>query len=69
MPDPKNQAVFKERTLYGPVNEDVFDYLDPEVAAKVANSPEHENVLYNDDQWRADHTADMVDNYTAWLAG
>lgn len=69
MRDPENQAVFSERTLYGPVNEDVFDYLPEEVAAKVANSPEHDNVLYNDDQWRADHTADLVDNYTAWLAG
>jgi putative spermidine/putrescine transport system substrate-binding protein len=67
--DPENQAVFAERTLYGPVNEDVFDYLDADVAAKVANSPDHDNVLYNDDQWRADNTADLVDNYTAWLAG
>ena len=47
----------------------MFDFLDPEVAAKVANSPDHDNVLYNDDQWRADNTADLVDNYTAWLAG
>ncbi len=69
MRDPENQAVFVERTLYGPVNEDVFDYLDADVASKVANSPDHDNVLYNDDQWRADNTADLVDNYTAWLAG
>ncbi|KAA9108034.1 extracellular solute-binding protein [Microbacterium rhizomatis] len=69
MRDPKNQAVFTERTLYGPVNKDVFDYLDADVAAKVANSPDHDNVLYNDDQWRADNTTALLDNYTAWLAG
>jgi len=67
--DPENQAVFTERTLYGPVNSEVFDYLPEDVAANVANSPDHDNVLEWDEQWRADNKAELTDSYTAWLAG
>ena len=39
MNDPERQAVFTERTLYGPVNSEVFDYLPEDVAAGLINSP------------------------------
>lgn len=67
--DPENQAVFTERTGYGPVNSAVFDVLSPEVAENVINSPDKENLLQWDEQWRADNRDLLVDSYTAWLAG
>ncbi|GAA1688075.1 ABC transporter substrate-binding protein [Microbacterium sediminicola] len=68
MNDPENQAVFTERTMYGPVNSEVFDYLPEDVAANVANSPEHDNVIEWDEQWRADNKDLLLESYTAWLA-
>jgi len=68
--DPANQAVFAERTGYGPVNSEVFDHLSDEVAADLVNSPDHaDKVLAFDDQWRADHYEQLLNSYTAWLAG
>ncbi|WP_116951379.1 extracellular solute-binding protein [Jiangella endophytica] len=70
MNDPEHQAVFVERTGYGPVNSEVFDHLDPEFAATLANSPEHEDVVIPwNEQWRADNKQAMLDAYTEWLAG
>lgn len=68
--DPENQAVFTERTLYGPVNSEVFDHLDPEVASSLVNSPEHaDQVLYWDNEWRGENYELLLNSYTAWLAG
>ncbi|HEX7825559.1 MAG TPA: extracellular solute-binding protein [Mycobacterium sp.] len=68
--DPVNQAVFTERTLYGPVNSAVFDELPPEVAANVVNSPEHADTLISwDEQWRADNKDLLLESYGTWLAG
>lgn len=67
--DPKNQAVFTERTLYGPANSAVFDELPADVADKVVNAPSHDNMLMWDEQWRADNKDLLIDSYTAWLAG
>lgn len=69
MNEPANQAVFVERTGYGPVNSAVFDVLDADVAANVVNAPSHEGLLQFDEQWRADNKDLMLDSYTAWLAG
>lgn len=69
MNDPENQAVFTERTGYGPVNSEVFDYLSEEVAANVVNAPDHTNLVTYDDTWRGENYEDLVNNYTAWLAG
>ncbi len=69
MNDPERQAVFSENTGYGPVNSAVFDYLDDDVAANLVNSPEHENVLEWDNDWRADNYDDLLNSYTTWLAG
>lgn len=67
---PENQAVFTERTLYGPVNSAVFDVLPEDVAADVVNSPAHaDDLLSWDEQWRADNKDLLIDSYTAWLAG
>lgn len=68
--DPERQAVFAERTGYGPANSAVFDHLPDDVAAELVNSPAHaDQVLAFDDQWRADHYQELLDSYTAWLAG
>lgn len=70
MADPANQAIFTERTLYGPANSAVFDELDPEVAANVVNSPEHADSLISwNEQWRADNKDLLLDSYGTWLAG
>lgn len=70
MDDPDNQAVFTERTGYGPVNPEVFDLLDDDVAADLVNSPEHaDDVLYWDTEWRAENYELLLNSYTAWLAG
>lgn len=67
---PENQAVFTERTLYGPVNSAVFDDLPDDVAANVVNSPEHASKLITwDEQWRADNKDLLLQTYTGWLAG
>ncbi|RBM06279.1 extracellular solute-binding protein [Streptomyces sp. PT12] len=68
--DPERQAAFVERTLYGPVNSEVFDHLPADVTEQLANSPDKEElVLRWDEQWRADHRQLLLDSYTAWLAG
>ncbi|WP_159502420.1 PotD/PotF family extracellular solute-binding protein [Microbacterium sp. 18062] len=68
--DPENQAVFTERTGYGPVNSAVFDFLPDDVAASLVNSPEHaDQVLYWDNEWRGDNYELLLNSYTAWLAG
>ncbi|WP_116951374.1 extracellular solute-binding protein [Jiangella endophytica] len=70
MNDPERQADFTERTLYGPVNSEVFDHIPEDVAANVVNSPEHEDqVLHWDNQWRGENYEDLLTAYTAWLAG
>ncbi|KAA9108035.1 extracellular solute-binding protein [Microbacterium rhizomatis] len=70
MNDPERQAVFTERTGYGPVNSKVFDYLSDDVVSGLVNSPEHEKVgLYWDTQWRSENNDKLIDSYTAWLAG
>ncbi|MFT4307532.1 MAG: extracellular solute-binding protein [Microbacterium sp.] len=69
MNDPERQAVFTERTGYGPVNSATFDYLSDDVKASVVNSPDHTDLLDFDEQWRADNTDELLDSYTAWLAG
>ncbi|MFJ6654363.1 PotD/PotF family extracellular solute-binding protein [Microbacterium sp. NPDC091313] len=67
---PENQAVFTERTGYGPVNSAVFDELSDEVADNVVNGPAHaDGLLQWDEQWRADNKDLLINSYTAWLAG
>lgn len=67
---PENQAVFTERTGYGPVNSEVFDLVSDDIAANVVNSPDHaDGLLQWDEQWRADNKDLLLDSYTAWLAG
>src|SRR5699024_1443825 len=69
MRDPERQAKFVEETFYGPVNSDVFDLLPEEIADDIVNAPTHvESMIEFDEQWRAEHDAEMVDAYTAWLA-
>jgi putative spermidine/putrescine transport system substrate-binding protein len=69
MNDPENQAVFTERTGYGPVNSEVFDLLSDEVAADVINAPDKTDLIAWDEQWRADNKDALLDTYTEWLAG
>ncbi|MGP6170084.1 extracellular solute-binding protein [Microbacterium sp. A204] len=66
---PENQAVFTERTLYGPVNPAVFDLLSDDVKTHVVNAPEHDNMLEWDDNWRGKNSQLLMDTYGEWLAG
>lgn len=68
--DPERQAVFVERTLYGPTNSKVFDYLPEDVAERVVNAPGHADKLLKwDEHWRAENEELLLNTYTAWLAG
>lgn len=67
--DPERQAQFVERTLYGPVNEDVFEHLPADIADKVVNAPSHGELIGWDEHWRAENDDAMINAYTAWLAG
>ncbi|WP_159502421.1 extracellular solute-binding protein [Microbacterium sp. 18062] len=68
--DPENQAVFTERTGYGPVNSAVFDHLSDEVAENVVNSPDHaDGLLQWNEEWRAENKDLLLNAYTEWLAG
>ncbi|MBB2975359.1 putative spermidine/putrescine transport system substrate-binding protein [Microbacterium endophyticum] len=69
MNDPERQAVFTERTGYGPSNSAVFDYLSEDVQGNIVNSPDHTNLIYWDDEWRGANYEDLVNSYTDWLAG
>ncbi len=69
MNDPEHQAVFTERTGYGPTNPAVFDFLSDDVAANVVNAPSHTNLVTYDDTWRGENYELLVNSYTAWLAG
>ncbi|PZF82158.1 extracellular solute-binding protein [Jiangella anatolica] len=70
MNDPEHQVTFVERTGYGPVNSEVFESLDPELAATLPNAPEHEGLVIPwNERWRAENKQAMLDTYTEWLAG
>jgi len=67
--DPERQAVFTERTLYGPANTATFEFLDADTVSALPNAPEHTEALYFDEQWRADHLDELSARYAEWLAG
>ena len=69
MNDPARQAVFTERTGYGPVNPAVFDELSEDVKSQVVNAPDHTNLLSYGEEWRAGNADLLLNSYTAWLAG
>jgi putative spermidine/putrescine transport system substrate-binding protein len=68
MADPKRQAEFAKLTGYGPGNPKAFDYMDEASKERIANSPSHTQTVNLDNQWRAQHTTDMLDWYTRWLS-
>ncbi|WP_374976695.1 extracellular solute-binding protein [Microbacterium trichothecenolyticum] len=67
--DPANQAVFTERTLYGPVNSAVFDELPEDVQDDVVNAPSHDAMIEWDEVWRGENRDLLLNSYTEWLAG
>ncbi|MCW4385085.1 extracellular solute-binding protein [Salinibacterium sp. SYSU T00001] len=67
--DGERQAVFTERTFYGPANEATFDYLPEDVASKLPGGPGNDGSLYFDEQYRADYLEELTSSYTEWLAG
>jgi putative spermidine/putrescine transport system substrate-binding protein len=67
--DPERQAVFTERTRYGPANTATFELLEGATVSALPNAPEHTHALDFDEQWRADHLEELTDAYAEWLAG
>lgn len=67
--DPARQAVFTERTRYGPANTATFELLEAATISALPNAPEHIHALDFDEQWRADHLEELTDRYAEWLAG
>jgi putative spermidine/putrescine transport system substrate-binding protein len=68
MNDPQLQADFAKITGYGPGNPAAFDLMDDETKAKVVNSPDHTNVVFQDSKVRAEQTDDLLAWYTEWLS-
>ncbi|PWB96009.1 extracellular solute-binding protein [Salinibacterium hongtaonis] len=67
--DGERQAVFTERTFYGPANEVTFDFLENSTAKRLPGGPGNDGSIYFDEQFRADNLDELVGRYTDWLAG
>lgn len=64
----EREAVFSERTLYGPVNSATFDVIPESILPDLANSPENTgNIIARDDQYRATVFDELLSTYTDWL--
>jgi len=68
MADPDNQAVFVERTGYGPATSDVLDLLSDDLLANLPTTAEHlEIAVVRDEEYIAENYSTLLDTYTAWL--
>ncbi|MEV6120720.1 ABC transporter substrate-binding protein [Streptomyces sp. NPDC052077] len=69
MQDPKRQAAFAEKTYYGPTMKAAYDLIDPEVAAELPGTPEHEALAVTVDTVAlAAQTDEYIKRYSAWVA-
>jgi putative spermidine/putrescine transport system substrate-binding protein len=66
---PELQAAFAERTNYGPGNPDAYEFIPEDVQDNLVNAPSHTTVVYQDSKARSELTEELLNWYTAWLAG
>lgn len=68
MSAPERQAVFVERTLYGPGNPATFDLLSEEVREGIITDPAHDQIVWQNSRARAEQAEELLKWYTDWLA-
>lgn len=68
MADPRRQAELAKATSYAPTVSAAYEYIDDDVAANLANSPEHKEIaLTVKTELLAKQNAEYSEGYTAWL--
>lgn len=67
MSDPERQAVFTERTLYGPARSATFELLSDDVTNNLANAPANTTTISIDAEYRASVDQELVNLFTDWL--
>ncbi|ROO89128.1 putative spermidine/putrescine transport system substrate-binding protein [Actinocorallia herbida] len=69
MSDGKRQAEFAKLTGYGPGNQAAFDFIEPELAKQIVNSPENDaKSLKADNHYLGEVYDEYVEKYTQWLS-
>src|SRR5437867_2183742 len=64
------QADFANRLYYGPTNPDAYKHISGDVARQLPTYPENAKVAIRPDTvWEAEHTAQIQERFTQWLAG
>jgi len=67
--EPKQEAAFCSILPYGPNNPKSFDYLTPEVAAKLPTRPDRVKVAHQPDaEWLGPRLAGIRERFAQWLA-
>lgn len=67
--EPKQEAAFCSILPYGPNNPKSFDYISPEVAAKLPTRPDRVKVAHQPDaEWLAPRLAGIRERFAQWLA-
>jgi putative spermidine/putrescine transport system substrate-binding protein len=65
----KPQADFSTRLYYGPANPEAFQHIPSEVARQLPTHPENAKLAIRSDAvWEAEHTAEIQERFTQWLA-
>jgi putative spermidine/putrescine transport system substrate-binding protein len=66
----KPQAEFANKLYYGPTNPEAFKFIPSEVARQLPTYSENAKVTIKPDTvWEAEHTAQITERFTQWLAG
>ncbi|MCW5750796.1 MAG: ABC transporter substrate-binding protein [Alphaproteobacteria bacterium] len=66
---PQQEAAFCSILPYGPANPKAFDYISPEVAAKMPSRPDRVKVAYQPDaEWLAPRLGQIRERFAQWLA-
>lgn len=66
---PEQQANYTRNIAYGPVSKKAIEMVEPDLLAKVPNSPENaKNALFNDLDFWTDNGEELEQRFTAWAA-
>ncbi len=64
----ETEAKYASVYAYGPTNEDAFKYISEERAATSVTNPEHvKQMIFNDDNWWAEHRSEVAERFAEWL--